>query len=331
MKKLLSLPPNLVECFHDITGYSDTEWFCTNDPIGQKLGSGGGSVWLVENYLNDQRRKQGLKDERTGLSLSEDEKYLLLHAGGQSRRLPSYAPSGKILTPIPVFRWARGQRLSQTLLSLQVPLYEKIMNMAPRHLNVMIVSGDVYIRATQPLLPIPEDADIVCYGLWLGPEIAKDHGVFVSSRENPGDLKCMLQKPSVETLGSLLKDHYYLTDIGVWLLSDKAMRKLAQKSKTPSGEFKEYDLYGTFGCALGTHPSLPDDDLADLKVAILPLQGGEFYHFGTSHELLSSTLAIQNLVNDQREIMHHSLKPHPSLFVRSEEHTSELQSRQYLV
>lgn len=317
MKKLLSLPPNLVECFHDITGYSDTEWFCTNDPIGQKLGSGGGSVWLVENYLNDQRRKQGLKDEGTDLSLSEDEKYLLLHAGGQSRRLPSYAPSGKILTPIPVFRWARGQRLSQTLLSLQVPLYEKIMNIAPRHLNVMIVSGDVYIRATQPLLPIPEDADIVCYGLWLGPEIAKDHGVFVSSRENPGDLKCMLQKPSVETLGSLLKDHYYLTDIGVWLLSDKAMRKLAQKSKTPSGEFKEYDLYGTFGCALGTHPSLPDDDLADLKVAILPLQGGEFYHFGTSHELLSSTLAIQNLVNDQREIMHHSLKPHPSLFVQN--------------
>src|SRR3712207_9368495 len=80
MKKLLSLPPNLVECFHDITGYSDTEWFCTNDPIGQKLGSGGGSVWLVENYLNDQRRKQGVKDEGTGLSLSEDEKYLLLRS-----------------------------------------------------------------------------------------------------------------------------------------------------------------------------------------------------------------------------------------------------------
>jgi len=38
MKKLLSLPPNLVGCFHDITGLSDTEWFCTNDPVGRKLG-----------------------------------------------------------------------------------------------------------------------------------------------------------------------------------------------------------------------------------------------------------------------------------------------------
>ena len=41
MKKLLSLPPNLVECFHDIEKADQTEWFCTSDPIGSKLGSGG--------------------------------------------------------------------------------------------------------------------------------------------------------------------------------------------------------------------------------------------------------------------------------------------------
>ena len=76
-------------------------------------------------------------------------------------------------------------------------------------------------------------------------------------------------------------------------------------------------MYSEFGCALGTNPSLPDDDLKDLKVAIVPLQGGEFYHFGTSREMISSTLRIQNLVNDQREIMHHDRKPHPSLFVQN--------------
>ncbi len=302
MKKLLSLPPNLVGCFHDITGYAKDEWFCTHDPIGHKLGSGGGSVNLLMEY----RKAHGKQ---------ADEQLLLLHAGGQSRRLPAYAPSGKILTPIPVFRWERGQRLSQDLLQLQLPLYERIMACAPKCLHTMIVSGDVYIRSTEPLQPIPE-ADVVCYGLWLGPEIAKDHGVFVSSRKEPGRLQCMLQKPSVDTLNRLQKDHLYLTDIGVWLLSDKAIDILTRRS-THDGKVTEYDLYGTFGCCLGTHPTLRDDELAALKVAILPLPGGEFYHFGTSHELLSSTIAIQNLVNDQRHILHHSMKPHPSIFVQN--------------
>ena len=309
MKKLLSLPPNLVDCFHRVTGLDEREWFCTNDPVGKKLGSGGGSAWLLDACHQAWGNGMGFEEW-----LAKDKK-LLLHAGGQSRRLPAYAPSGKVLTPVPVFRWERGQKLSQDLLSLQVPLYQRIMDSAPDNLHTMIVSGDVYIRCTQPLQAIP-DADVVCYGLWLGPEIAKDHGVFVSKRETPSVLHCMMQKPSVETLGRLMKDNFYLTDIGIWLLSDKAV-KLLMKRAGHGGELRNYDLYSEFGCALGAEPTVVDEELNRLKVAVLPLTGGEFYHFGTTHELLSSTMAIQNLVNDQREIMHHSLKPHPSMFVQN--------------
>ena len=202
MKKLLSLPPNLVGCFHEITGYGREEWFCSSDPVGHKLGSGGGSTWLLEACYNEHGGGRSFDEW-----LAADRR-LLLHAGGQSRRLPAYAPSGKVLTPVPVFRWERGQRLSQDLLSLQIPLYEQIMAAAPADMHTMIVSGDVYIRATEALQPIPE-ADVVCYGLWLGPEIAKDHGVFVSRRDTPSTLECMLQKPSVKTLGGLLKDHFF--------------------------------------------------------------------------------------------------------------------------
>ena len=306
MKKLLSLPPNLVGCFHDVTGFSRDEYFCTNDPIGHKLGSGGGTTWLM------QQAEQWLGGERC----------IVLHAGGQSRRLPSYAPSGKILTPIPVFRWERGQRLSQTLLDLQLPLYERMMEQAPKRLTTMIVSGDVYIRAAERIGPIP-DADVVCYGLWLDAAIAKDHGVFVSDRRTPNVLKQMLQKPSTEQLSELLKDHFYLTDIGIWLLSDKAMKLLMKRSMTsPTSStsptsLKEYDLYSEFGCTLGTHPTIDDPELHELSVAIVPLQGGEFYHFGTSGEMISSTVAIQNIVNDQRDIMHHDRKPHPSIFTQN--------------
>ena len=309
MKKLLSLPPNLVECFHEVTGLDKDEWFCTNDPVGKKLGSGGGTTWLLkaayENRQDNESFDEWLASERR----------ILLHAGGQSRRLPSYAPSGKILTPIPIFRWERGQKLSQNLLSLQIPFYQHIMENAPESLHTMVVSGDVYIRTTEQLQDIPE-ADVVCYGLWLGPEIAKNHGVFVTDRKTPTQLKCMLQKPSVETLSELLNNHLYMTDIGVWLLSDRAVKVLMDKSTDNEG-IRNYDLYGEFGCALGTHATMCDDDVNALTVAVLPLPGGEFYHYGTSREILSSTLAVQNLVNDQRQIMHRDRKPHPSIFVQN--------------
>ena len=312
LKKLLSLPPNLVSAFHEVTGLSEEEYFCTCDPVGHRLGSGGGTSWLLMEAMKSD--KSDAFDEW----LSRD-KRILIHAGGQSKRLPSYAVSGKVLMPLPVFRWERGQKLSQDLLSVQLPLYEKMMQMAPDNIHTMIVSGDVLIRATQPLQTIPE-ADVVCYGLWLDASVAKNHGVFVSDRRSPSVLKQMLQKPSVKTLSELQKDHYYLTDIGVWMLSDKAVKLLMERSMTdshsPSG-FKEYDLYSEFGCALGTDPSKPDSELSQLSVAIVPLAGGEFYHFGTSREMISSTLRLQNLVNDQREIMHLDTKPHPSIFVQN--------------
>ena len=311
MKKLLSLPPNLVECFYDVEKVDRTEWFCTSDPVGSKLGSGGGTAWLLEACRKEWAPEMSL------LEWLRREKRILLHAGGQSRRLPGYAPSGKVLTPIPVFRWARGQRLSQNLLSLQLPLYEDIMKKAPDSLHTLIASGDVYIRSSKPLQKIPE-ADVVCYGLWVDPNLAKNHGVFVSSRRNPDQLDFMLQKPSVEELGALMKTHYFLMDIGIWLLSDRAVDLLVKRSYK-QGELSFYDMYSEFGLALGQNPRIVDEELNQLSVVILPLPGGEFYHYGTSRELLSSTLNIQNLVIDQREIMHRKVKPHPAMFIQNAE------------
>lgn len=312
MKKLLSLPPNLVDCFHEIRAVDRQEWFCASDPIGARLGSGGGTTWLLESC-----RKSESPDQPFDQWLAK-EKRILLHAGGQSRRLPGYAPSGKILTPVPVFRWARGQRLSQDLLSLQLPLYEQIMQKAPASLRTLIASGDVYIRNNQPLQPVPE-ADVVCYGLWVDPSLATHHGVFLSARQAPDRLDFMLQKPTLETLEQFSASHLFLMDIGIWLLSDRATKLLAGRSRAADGSWKMYDLYAEFGLSLGKHPRIQDDELNALTVAILPLQGGEFYHYGTSPELISSTMEVQNLVRDQRAIMQRKVKPHPAMFVQNAE------------
>lgn len=326
MKKLLSLPSNAADSFHELTGFSDDEWFSCSDPKEKQLGSGGGSAWLLQQAHAASGDTKELKDWLSS------ERRLILHAGGQSRRLPSYAPTGKSLIPIPVFRWERGQRLSQNLLSLQMPLYERIMKQAPDCFHTLIASGDVYIRQAgvgdRTMLDVGKipEADVVCYGLWLPSETATKHGVFVCDRNSPRELKYMLQKPSLQTLGDLQKDHYFLTDIGLWLLSDRAVEVLMRRSSndgtmpTPASnadDFKTYDLYSGFGLSLGTAPAIEDEEINGLSVAILPLPEGRFYHFGTSHDLINSTLAVQNLVDDQREVLHHSVKPHPSIFIQN--------------
>ena len=84
MKKLLSLPPNLVGSFHEIANADPADWFCTSDPVGARLGSGGGTTWLLEACRRDDDTAGTLS---TGEWLAR-EKRILLHAGGQSRRLP---------------------------------------------------------------------------------------------------------------------------------------------------------------------------------------------------------------------------------------------------
>jgi galactokinase/mevalonate kinase-like predicted kinase len=311
MQKLLSLPPNLIHCFHELEEVNHADWFCTSDPIGSKLGSGGGTTWLL------QACHQEFAPQDTFSYWIGREKRILLHAGGQSRRLPSYGPSGKILTPIPIFSWERGQKLGQNLLSLQLPLYERIMKQAPAGLNTLIASGDVYIRSEKPLQDIP-NVDVVCYGLWVNPSLATHHGVFVSDRKSPEVLDFMLQKPSLEELESLSKTHLFLMDIGIWILSDRAVEVLMKRSlKEGTDDINYYDLYSDYGLALGEHPKTKDEEINRLSVAILPLPGGEFYHYGTSHELISSTLSIQDKVRDQRKIMHRKVKPNPAIFIQN--------------
>lgn len=309
MKHLLSLPPNLVKHFHSVAGVQPDEWFCTSDPVGARLGSGGGTTWLL------QACQQSEAPDCDMMQWLSREKRMLLHAGGQGRRIPAYSPSGKVLTPIPVFRWERGQRIDQTLLDLQTPLYERILKAAPDNLRTLIASGDVMIKASD--IGVVPDADVVCFGMWEEPSLARNHGVFMISRDNPEVLDYMLQKPSTETLAKLTHTHYFLMDVGIWLLSDKAVERLLKLTLNDDGSIRNYDLYSNFGTGLGTNPSKPEPLLQDLSVSILPLEGGEFFHYGTSRELLSSTATQMNSVKDQRLIMHHSIKLHPSIFTQN--------------
>jgi galactokinase/mevalonate kinase-like predicted kinase len=314
MKYILSLPPNLVNSFHKIENKDQGEWFVTSDPAGKRIGSGGGTA----NTLTECWKAESKESLTQWL---QKDKKIIIHAGGLSRRLPAYAPSGKILTPLPVFRWSRGQNIQQKLLDLQLPLFEKIMRQSPVNSNTLITSGDVLIWNEAALPEIPE-ADIVCFGIWTEPSKATNHGVFFLERNQSANLAFMLQKPTTEKIIELTNRYDQLIDIGVWLLSDKAVNVLLKKSGWLERENKYkntipeyYDLYSDFGLSLGTDPVEKDTEINSLTTAIVALDKGEFYHFGKTNELIESAVALQNRVLNQRVIWHRKVKPHPAIFV----------------
>ncbi len=297
---------------------SEEEYFCASDPVGKKLGSGGGTVWLLQ---------QCCKHESPEADFSEwisKEKRILLHSGGRSRRLPAYAPCGKSLTPIPVFRWKRGQRITQNLMQLQLPLFQHILEAAPGCHHTLVASGDVLIEAGQ-IKNIPE-ADVVCFGIWTDTSLIRNHGAFCMKRQTPERLDFMLQKPSPATLSQLAQSHLFLMDVGIWLLSDRAVKALGDKCTDKDGNIFCYDLYGEYGCSLGDNPKLRDKELAHLTTAVLPLPQGKFHHYGTSREMISSTENLQNRIFDQRDIIHLHVKPHPSIFIQNAVCKAELTS-----
>ncbi len=297
---LLTLPPRMAEEFERLEGRRRPAWFATSDPPGQSLGSGGGAA----NLLAEAWRATG-----PGMSLGEwlgRNRKLILHAGGRSRRLPAYAPTGKLLMPVPVFRWARGQRLDQSLLDLQLPEYERVLGQAGAQTAAMVTSGDVLLRLPRELPPFPQ-VDVLGLGMWVAPEKAKDFGVFFAPRHRPTELAFFLQKPPASRIRELAESYLCLVNTGMWLLSGRAVAVLMERcgwqgDHFQGGRARSYELYAQFGLALGSSPSLPDPLIGPLSCAVVPLPDAQFYHFGSSRQMIESVVALQNLVLDETKV-----------------------------
>ena len=297
---LLTLPPRMAEQFEPMEGRRRPQWFAACDPSGRPLGSGGGTAHLLAEAWRATAPDRPFEDW-----LRQSRK-LILHAGGQSRRLPAYAPTGKLLMPIPVFRWSRGQRLDQSLLDLQLADYERVLAHAGPGTAALVTSGDVLLRFARELPPFP-DVDVLGLGMWVAPEKAKDFGVFFSPRRHPTELAFFLQKPPATKIRELAETHLCLVDTGMWLLSERAVGVLMERCGWEAGGFPDggpgrYELYAQFGLALGKTPTAEDAAVNALTCAVVPLPKAEFYHFGTSEQMIDSVSALQNLVLDESTV-----------------------------
>jgi galactokinase/mevalonate kinase-like predicted kinase len=315
MDRLLSVPPNMCRHFAACEPDAARTAFGACDPPGRPLGSGGGTAHVLAEAWRAQGAGRGFDSW-----LAESRK-AVIHGGGQSRRLPAYAAAGKLFIPVPVFRWAMGQRLDQTLLDVQATFLNRVAAAAGAQSRVMVVSGDVLLRGGESLPTLP-DADVVLLGLWTRPEEARHFGVMFCERNDPARLVTFRQKPEPDAVREMARDYLFLVDVGVWLLSERAvlllMRKcgwLAERAGFENELPDRYDLYGTWGPALGSEPAVVDPEIRPLTCAVVPLPDGEFYHFGRSRDIIDSAYRLQNLVMDQTKLGMPTGRPHPRQFI----------------
>ena len=329
MQQLLSLPPRMAGVFGELEGRGLPEWFATCDPAGSKLGSGGGTAHVLAEGWRATGGGEGFGEWLRG------SRKLILHAGGQSRRLPAYAGTGKLLLPVPVFRWARGQRLDQSLLDLQLPDYQRVLAHAGQGTVAMVTSGDVLLRFGRSLPAFPQ-VDVLGLGMWVTPERARDFGVFFSKRERPEELSFFLQKPSAARIRELAGEYLYLVDTGMWLLSERAVGVLMRKCGwdgererfASGGVAGGYELYAQMGLALGKVPAVVDAEVNGLTSAVVPLPAAEFYHFGTNRQLIESITALQNLELDETKLGLMGARRHPNQYLQNSQFSFPLRQEE---
>ncbi|MGW8314282.1 MAG: fucose pyrophosphorylase domain-containing protein, partial [Bacteroidales bacterium] len=181
IQRLMSLPAGMVPFFHELEQKTDTDWYCGSDPPQGRVGSGGGTAHILAEAYRDSAYSGSFTEWIAA------GRRMVIHSGGASSRLPAYAPYGKSLIPMPVFRWSKGQYIDQKLLEFQAAYYEEILKWAPAEYSLLIGSGDVMFLSSDRFRNLPE-ADVLVFGIWVEDAVASRHGVFFSRRDQPDRL-----------------------------------------------------------------------------------------------------------------------------------------------
>ena len=162
------------------------------DPGGKRIGSGGSTLYCLMQVLT---QRLGGSLTRSSPAVWEqvlgELRILILHAGGDSRRLPAYSACGKLFIPMP------GENDSAVCLSLfdrQLPTYLALPEPTQGRGQVVITSGDVLLRfdPTQVRFRKQGVTGLACYA---HPQQASRHGVFCCGQDD--EVRLYLQKPSI--------------------------------------------------------------------------------------------------------------------------------------
>ncbi len=236
------------------------------DPGGRRIGSGGSTLCcLMEVLARRLGRSLRTAGPKEWLEVLRKLRILIVHAGGDSKRLPAYGPCGKIFVPVP---GESDSALPLTLFDRQLPIYLALpQSEGGREVGqVVITSGDVMLRFAPGEVSFAA-AGVTGLACYAQPEQASRHGVFCRGE---GDaVRLYLQKPNVaeqKQKGAIDAYGQACLDIGVMSFDAEAAVKMLQvfgarvnrRGKlTLSGRMGEavisrrLDFYREICCAMG--------------------------------------------------------------------------------
>ncbi len=162
------------------------------DPGGKRIGSGGSTLHCLMEVLSRRLGREAASSKAAAWEQVLGElRILILHAGGDSRRLPAYSACGKLFIPMP------GENDTAVCLSLfdrQLPTYLALPEPTQGRGQVVITSGDVLLRFDPTRVRFRKEGvtGLACYA---HPQQASRHGVFCCGQDD--DVRLYLQKPSI--------------------------------------------------------------------------------------------------------------------------------------
>lgn len=280
-----------------------TKFKVVSDLNGERVGSGGATLSAIK-YLS----------EEFDINDFSNKKILVIHSGGDSKRIPQYSALGKLFSPIPhQLDNGRNSTLFDELLITMSSIPSRIRE------GMVCLSGDVLLLFN-PLQINYNGKDVVAISFKENVEIGKNHGVFLSTENN--QVKKFLHKRSKESLiaqGAVDERGKVDIDTGAVVFPADVVRVMfgliSKDGKFDNDKYLSLvnpnvrlSLYGDFLYPLASESTLQDfygeeaeieindaiinarkkvwDALSGFDLKIAQLTPARFLHFGTTKEIL---------------------------------------------
>lgn len=281
----------------------NTKFFVLSDPEGKRIGSGGATLQVLR-FLSEQ---EGLCGD------FHSKRILVIHSGGDSKRVPQYSLEGKLFSPVP-------RELPDGRASTLFDEFLIGMSGVPSRFKdgMLVLSGDVLLLFNALQIDA-QFTGAAAISMKASAEVGKNHGVFLN--DGSGYVKKFLHKqsvPQLEKAGAINEQNNVDLDTGAVLcdaeLCSALFSLISKDGYVEEDKYSQFvnektkiSFYGDFLYPLAVDSTLeqyykenPEGEFCEelkrcrtqiwealrgFKMKLMCLSPAEFIHFGTTKEL----------------------------------------------